>query len=58
MRLASASGAGATAVRAGERWAAVRARGSRWSAALSAMLVQWRVRAACVGGQEHRYALN
>ena len=58
MRLASASGAGATAVRAGERWAAVRARGSRWSAALSAMLAQWRVRAACASGQEHPYALN
>ena len=58
MRLASASGAGATAVRAGERRAAVWARGSRWSAALSAMLAQWRVRAACAGGQEHRYALS
>ena len=58
MRSASASGVGATAVRAGERSAAVRARGSRWSAALSAMLAQWRVWAACASSQEHRYALN
>ena len=58
MRSASASGVGAMAVRAGERWAAVRARGSRRSAGLSAMLGQWMVRAARADGPDRRCALK
>ena len=55
---ASATGTAATTVRAGQRWAAVRARGSRWPAGSGAMLGQWWMRTACAGDPERRCALE